>query len=145
MRDNSPPPRRLTRVGLGIAALVGFSAIYACSLIVESRDQQCQTTDDCVAAGFMGAACDKAQGICVNPTATGSGGSGGGATSSGTMVTSSTGPGGCTGDAGCWACAPTDDSEYLNGCTDSTCIPFDNAKRVLKYDGGKLPPLDGGP
>jgi hypothetical protein len=144
MRNHSPP-RGLTRLGLGIAALLGFSAIYACSLIIETRDQQCQTTDDCVVAGFAGATCDTTLGICVKPSATGSGGSGGGTTSSGTMVTSSTGPGGCTGDAGCWACAPTDDTEYFNACTDSTCIGFDNTKRIAKYDGGKLPSLDGGP
>jgi hypothetical protein len=47
----------------------------------------------------------------------------------------------CTTDAGCWSCAPTSASQFLNQCTSSTCTPFSNATRVPSYDGGALPPL----
>src|SRR5262249_46296615 len=32
---------------------------------------------------------------------------------------------GCTGASGCYACDPSTSPEFLNACTSSTCVPFD--------------------
>ena len=37
----------------------------------------------------------------------------------------------------CYPCKPSSDPQYLNACTDSTCVPFDDKARVTKL------PLDG--
>ena len=48
---------------------------------------------------------------------------------------------GCTGDGGCWACAPTTDLQYLNHCTGSSCSHFDNTRATRLQPDGGLPPL----
>lgn len=45
------------------------------------------------------------------------------------------------GVAGCFQCTPTTDEDFLNACTDGTCVAFDNAARLPLYNGGNLPPL----
>jgi hypothetical protein len=48
----------------------------------------------------------------------------------------------CTGDGGCWSCAPVTQPEFLNQCTGSQCSGFDNASRLQGlYPDGGLPPL----
>jgi hypothetical protein len=52
----------------------------------------------------------------------------------------------CTGfdfDAGvCFPCPPTKTIEFLNACDDATtCVAFDDKKRVPLYEGGSLPPV----
>lgn len=48
----------------------------------------------------------------------------------------------------CYACTPTTTDQFLNGCTDGQCIPFDKSRLsgLLAPDGGlpPLPPPDGG-
>lgn len=141
-----PLYRPLQRAGLFVAGALGLMVLYSCSLLVESRSQQCQSDQDCSA--FGSAHCDTAKGICVG----GAGGGSTGSSTSGTQSSTSNG-GGCDVDGGidgggCYNCAPTDDEQFLNHCTGSTCIPFDNKARVdaLK-NGGSLPklPKDGGP
>jgi hypothetical protein len=48
---------------------------------------------------------------------------------------------------GCYACTPTTTDQFLNSCSDGTCIPFDQGRitALLLPDGGlpQLPP-DGG-
>lgn len=38
-------------------------------------------------------------------------------------------------------CEPTELTDFLNGCTDSQCIEFDNVARLPRYNNGSLPPL----
>jgi hypothetical protein len=114
--------RRRVRA-LSIVALVAFStAPLACSLFLDNQDQQCQKDADCSA--FPGATCDTATHLCV------------GATSSGTA-----GGGSCTGDAGCYACAPKTTQEFLNACTTAQCEPFDRKRLTHLLPDGGLPPL----
>lgn len=49
----------------------------------------------------------------------------------------------CLGPSGCWSCAPTEPAHFLDGCTDSTCEPFDvtSARLPLLRPDGTLPPL----
>jgi hypothetical protein len=48
----------------------------------------------------------------------------------------------CQGPSGCYKCAASTDSQYLNHCTNSQCEPFDNKARLLGYDkDGKRPAL----
>ncbi len=106
-----------------LALVVAFASTpLACSLFLDSRDQQCLADRDCSA--FPGTTCDTATHLCV------------GSGSSGTA-----GGGSCTGDAGCYACAPKTTEQFLNACTSSQCEPFDRARLThLRPDGG-LPPL----
>ena len=38
-------------------------------------------------------------------------------------------------------CEPTQLTDFLNGCTDGQCLPFDNVARLPRYNNGALPPL----
>jgi len=53
------------------------------------------------------------------------------------------------GASGCYQCAPATDWQFVNGCTDAQCKPFDNRARLKKLpaDGGltPLPEREGGP
>jgi hypothetical protein len=142
MRDKvrpTPNPRRFTRRALAVVAIaMGLAAIYSCSLIVETRSQQCQADADCTNAGFANAKCDPS-GVCVMAT----GGSSSSATSTSSTGSSSTG----SSSSGLPACADAGSDPnlaLLNGCTDSMCSPFNNATRIMNtlWDGGALPPLD---
>ena len=44
---------------------------------------------------------------------------------------------GCIGPNGCYACAPVQELDYLNACTDGQCTPFDNAARLPLYKAGQ--------
>jgi hypothetical protein len=109
-----------------VAATAAFESVSGCSLIIESRDRQCERDTDC--SSFDNAKCDVAEGVCVSRVTSGTGGGGSG--------------GGCEGPDGCYSCAPSKPVEYLNGCTDATCIPYDNTplQDLLEPD-GSVPPV----
>jgi hypothetical protein len=142
------PPRRRPTAPLLLALCLALTGLYACSLLVETRDQQCSADADC--ASFPGARCDLARHVCAGQSSTASGtGGGSSATSSGTMTSSSSSStgGGCDA-GGCYSCPPTTSEQLLNACTDAGCKSFANGKRLqhLTADGG-VPPLpkpDGG-
>jgi hypothetical protein len=145
-RFTTAPPRRRPGAPILLALCLGLTGLYACSLLVETRDQQCSVDADC--ASFPGARCDLTRHVCasVSATASGTGGSGSSSGTGPTSSTSSTG-GGCDA-GGCYSCPPTTSEEILNACTDAGCKSFENGKRLqhLTADGG-LPPLpspDGG-
>lgn len=101
--------------------------VAGCSLVIESRDQQCADDADC--SGFGDAVCDVARGVCVPGGGTGTG-TGGGA------------GGGCIGDNGCYACAPARQADFLNACTASECVPYDNGQlQGLLQEDGSVPPV----
>jgi hypothetical protein len=101
------------------AALAALEGLAGCSLVIESRDRQCERDQDC--SGFDGAACDVANGVCVPRASTGTS---------------------CEGPDGCWACAPENQEQFLNACTDAECVPYDNAQlEGLLLEDGSLPPV----
>ncbi|TKD03307.1 hypothetical protein [Polyangium fumosum] len=129
MQENKalPPHRRGSPPAFGWlrAALVGFvmaGLVGACNLLVEGATDQCTTDADCNKFG-NGSVCQ--QGVCVAK-----GGSG-----------SSSGSGGSGGGEACFSGEPTKDEQYLNQCTDATCVDFDNCARLGLCDGAALPPL----
>lgn len=106
--------RRFLAAGLlGLAA----TASFACSLIIEHRDRQCEKDGDC--AAFKNAQCDVGKGVCVERAGTG-----------------------CNDPSGCYACEPKSTKEFETACTDAGCIKYDNTplKALLEPDGG-LPPV----
>lgn len=121
-------------VALLLAASWAIGGAVGCSFVIESQDRQCESDKDC--NGFADAMCDVAGGVCV-PRATAS--------------TSSTGAGGggaggggaeCIGPDGCFSCPPSAQAEFLNACTDSACIPYDNGPLAdLLLEGGTVPPV----
>lgn len=117
---------------LSFAWMIG--AMSACSLLIETRDQQCTKDSDC--SQLEGTVCDLSAHVCVKT----SGASGSSSSSSGGGADA-----GCGGEDGsCYSCPPTDgvDKQFLNQCTDAKCKAFDNETRLqnLTADGG-LPPL----
>jgi hypothetical protein len=44
-------------------------------------------------------------------------------------------------DRPCWACAPESRLEFLNACTNATCVPFDQARVTKLSPDGTLPPV----
>ncbi|MDI1449813.1 hypothetical protein [Polyangium sp. 6x1] len=102
---------------LAMAALAG-----ACNLIVEGATDQCTADADCSKFG-NGSVCR--EGVCVLP-----GGS-----------SSSSGSGGSGGGEACFSGEPTNDEQFLNKCTDATCVDFDNCARLGLCNGAALPSL----
>lgn len=108
-----------------VALLVFGSAtsVAACSLLIDKSAQQCERDSDCRVGSYS--SCER--GVCVDPAASGS---------------SNAGAGGCAAATGCFRCTPDAGSEFLNACTDASCVPFDNAKRLTNSTAdGKLKPL----
>lgn len=124
------PARRLRTAALGVAVGLGLLVIYSCSVIVETRDTQCQSDSDCTSFA-ADAHCDPTSRVCVGPS---SGSSSSGSSSGGCSV-----DGGIDG-GGCYACTPVDDSQLLNACT-TGCVAFDNKRVTLLPADGKLPSL----
>lgn len=110
---------RVFATTLGLAAVLG--PLGACSLVIESRDRQCEEDADC--ASFGDAVCNLGAGVCVTPTASGSSGSG------------------CEGENGCFSCAPQQFEEFLNACTNAPCIPYDNGPLEGYLVDGNVPPV----
>lgn len=111
---------------LGVAPVSG--GLTSCSLVIESRDRQCEKDADC--ASFSNAVCDVAGGVCV-PRSTGTGGGGTGGAG-----------GGCVGPDGCFSCPPEKPVEFLNACTDVLCVPYDNTQlQGLLQEDGSVPPV----
>ncbi len=103
-----------------LVALAAGSTAAACSLGNVAHDD-CTTDTQCAAAFGAGSRCQT--GFCTE------------ATSPGCQKT------GADGHA-CFGCTPKVTSDFETACTDATCAPFDDAKRLTKLtpDGG-LPPL----
>ena len=130
---------------LWLGSLVGISATYACSLIVDRSETQCQDPSDCAGiltlTGSDVAACEK--NLCVavaGPGSSSSSTSGARSSSSSTSRTSSTAAttssttsssssGTTVVDAGCKA--PANYLGFLNNlCTGTSCTPYDNAANI---------------
>ena len=45
----------------------------------------------------------------------------------------------------CYACSPIETVQFLNACTNATCVPFDDSARLTRlFPDGGLPPLPSG-
>ncbi|WNG56361.1 hypothetical protein F0U59_17520 [Archangium gephyra] len=86
-------------------------ACTGCSLVVDANANQCVTDADCVTLDSA-AICQ--EGVCV--------------------------PSGL-GPPGCFLGEPSSEEQFLNRCTNSQCIPFDNCARLGLCNGAALPPL----
>jgi hypothetical protein len=143
----------------------------ACTLLVDTKVRQCQTSADCTR--FGDSVCDADQLICVPrvpaalPDAAVAGpdaaafeaappgpdvpiaapdapiaASDAPVASPDVAAVSDGAPAGCRGVNGCYSCPPQRDLEYLNACTDQRCIPFDNGARLKNLaPDGTLKPL----
>jgi hypothetical protein len=108
-------------------------AAGACSLMVDTNTTQCRSDSDCAR---FGAVCNQEQRVCVNANGPGSADGGRADPPSDTMAAPT-----CTGPGGCYACTPTSEEQIVSQCTDSTCVPFDNARVTLLAPDGHLRPL----
>jgi hypothetical protein len=103
------PSRAAIVGGFLLAGLLAGAG--ACSLVVEDRENQCETDADCSRLA-VGAVCRS--GICA--------------------------PADGAGDQ-CFEGEPSTNDEFLNRCTDAQCTAFDNCARLGLCDGAELPAL----
>jgi hypothetical protein len=119
---------------LGIATLAAGCALLAgaCSLLLDTSVTQCTRDKDC--QSFAGTVCDVQDSVCVKPRDAGTNFAEAGAPVDAAADT-------CVGPAGCFSCAPSNESEIISHCTDTICVPFDNKRLTLMADDGSLRPL----
>lgn len=82
----------------------------ACSVVVDAGDSQCATDADCERFGDYPAC---VEGVCV--------------------IADRNPP-------GCYPKEPAETSQFINHCTDSECMPYDNCARLGLCNGAALPP-----
>jgi len=133
--------------------------LSACSLLLDRRADQCSTDGDC--SKFAGTRCDQKVRLCLVPDGPDGGNpsmnDSGAKPDAGLDATAPNDVGDvaieafvdpCLGPTGCYACAPANDRQFGNGCSDAACKPFDNDARLknLLPDGGltPLPPREAG-
>jgi hypothetical protein len=123
-----PARRWLLATGLFVAVLP------ACSLLIDTDATQCRRDADC--ARFGAAVCDLATHFCAATLNAGGAGGGGGAGGAGGGAPL------CRDASGCHPCSVGGAAVFLNACTDTSCIRFDNASRLKNLDSdGNLKPL----
>lgn len=132
---NHPTNVRATRLGLSVAmaTLAAACALLAgaCSLMLDTSVTQCNSDNDCRA--FTGTVCDVGNHVCLGrPDAST------GLAEVGPPIDAAAA---CTGPGGCFSCTPSNETEILSHCTDTTCVPFDNRRLTLMADDGSLRPL----
>jgi len=113
-----------------LGLLLGLVKLCACSVLLDTQIRQCQSNADC--SRFGDSVCDLDQQLCVPRPAA--------------MTMRSAGDAGsdslsCAGKNGCYACAPKSDVDFLNGCTEARCVPFDNRRLRNLAPDGMLKPL----
>lgn len=123
-----------------IRILVGsvlFVAVTACSLIVDSKAEQCSSTADCTK--FSGTVCQA--GFCVSSSSLVDGG--GDLTDGSSSSSSGSVDGGDGGkvDSGCVPLTSTPAELANDTCTGADCVPFDNCVRLGVCGDAGLPAL----
>lgn len=113
--------RTLGRALQALAVTVAAAIVAAACSLGNVAQVDCTTDAQCAAAFGSGSRCDT--GYCTEASSPGC---------------QKTGEGG----RGCFGCTPKITSDFKNACSDATCAPFDDAKRLTRLtpDGG-LPPL----
>jgi hypothetical protein len=92
-----------------------IGALAGCSVVLDKSKVQCEIDADCNAHFEGHPVCQ--EGVCVDQG---------------------------LGPAGCFLGTPTTQSEYLNACSTSKCVPFDNCAR-LGLCNGAMPPATAEP
>lgn len=118
-----PRCRLAMLVGVVSAASLGLGA---CTFLLDRNTSQCQGDWDCTR--FGNSVCDLGNHVCVPAPSTDA------AITAPEQSIDAEDP--CLGTSGCYLCAPTTEQQILAGCTDSTCVPFDNSRLTnLNVDG----------
>jgi len=113
-------------LGVGSVLLAG-----SCTFTLDTSTSQCHSDEDC--QRVAGAICDLSQRVCVPARDAGTSPPDAGSTADAVKS--------CSGPSSCFACTPSNESEILSHCTDSTCVPFDNSRLTLMGSDGGLRPL----
>jgi hypothetical protein len=109
-----------------VATMIFTSAILlgACNLLLNHDANQCYADADC--ASYRQSVCDLATHVCIQNTDAGA------ATNDADS---------CMSKSGCYLCTPSNEQQILSACSDSTCIPFENARLTNLNLDGTLKPL----
>ena len=125
-------------LGLFVVAAGGVLLAGSCTFTLDTSTAQCHSDKDC--QRFPGAVCDLGQRVCVASRDAGTSAPDAGSSTPEAGLTADAVES-CTGPSGCFTCTPTDESQILSHCTDSTCVPFDNNRLTLVGSDGGLRPL----
>jgi hypothetical protein len=131
----TPIRAALRCITLAALALVGLAS--GCSLGNVTHDA-CGQTSECGALFGVGSEC--LEGYCTDPKKCATDAD----CTQGTCRGGFCSVGSCEGTIGgkpCYACAPEKREEFLNACTDATCVPFDPARVTKIKPGDPLPPV----
>jgi hypothetical protein len=127
-------PRVLAWLG---AALALATTAAGCSLGNLSPDA-CEQSGECVALFGAGSECVNGycsdQVKCTDDADCAAGTCRGGFCAVGSCE-------GAVSGRPCFACAPETRTEFLNACTNATCVPFDKARITKLPPDGTLPPV----
>ena len=130
-------PRVLALCAVLGAALAFATAPAGCSLGNLSPDK-CGQSGECATLFGVGSEC--VNGYCTDPVqCTDDADCAEGSCRGGFCAVGS-----CEGAVSgrpCFACAPETRVEFLNACTNATCVPFDKARVTKLPPGGSLPPV----
>jgi hypothetical protein len=125
-----------------------LATLSGCSLLLDRRADQCASDGDC--ARFAGTTCDTTARVCISVSRGDKPDTGvpfeasspvSDASDAAAEAAAEAGAPPCRGPKGCFQCAPTNDLEYANRCTEAQCKPFDNRARLTRLlpDGALLP------
>ena len=149
-------------LGLGVAGCVAKPAFHcqsdAACVNANGIKGTCEASGECTFPsqpsdqGGTGGAGDGAgdsgsslSGGSSGDSANGGGSGGGHGGSQGDIGAAGDGDAGasCTDEAkGCYVCTPKTSQQFLNACTSSACVPFDDHARITRMtESGELPPL----
>ena len=123
------------RLALVLFSLATGSVLLAgaCTFMLDTSTTQCHSDEEC--QRFVGTICNVSQRVCVaSPDASV-------AVAGADTGTTPDATASCTDPSGCFACTPSNESEMISHCTDSTCVPFDNSRLTLMGGDGGLRPL----
>jgi hypothetical protein len=120
-----------------LAAVLWLATSSGCSLFVKF-DDECTTNADCVSRGSTFQCVNR---LCVIPGA----GIDAGTNLDAGSIRDAT-PTSCDAydpsSSACYMCQPETNVQFLNACTGSNCVPFDDSRRVSLFNpDGSLPPV----
>ena len=121
------------RLALVLFSLAAGSVLLAgaCTFMLDTSTTQCHSDEEC--QRFAGTVCNVSQRVCVPSRDAGA--------AVADVGLAPDAAASCTDPSGCFACTPSNESEMISHCTDSTCVPFDNNRLTLMGSDGGLRPL----
>jgi hypothetical protein len=132
-------PSLRPRLLSAVFALLAASALAAGCSLGNLNPDRCKQNADCIGTFGIGSEC--LNGYCSDPTKYSTDAD---CPSAGTCRGGFCSVGSCEGTQNgmpCFGCPPVSREEFLNACTNASCVPFDPARVTKLAPGAPLPPI----